>query len=134
LEYSDKPVTVQTGFEPEPVSVEPVRYEAREALRAYFDAFSPAVHAQRLLAWLQAKGYGGNLIPSKDVRDNAYPQFCAERDWTPQPWRGPEGVGKHLSGLCGGRPIRTPPGGKPTRCYAIPAAVVELAAAERRRA
>lgn len=95
---------------------------------------SPKVHAQLLLAWLQAKGYGGQGLISVSVRDNAYPKLCAERGWKSLPWHGPEGVGKHLALLCGGRPIRSAPDGRPTRCYAIPAAVVDLTAAERKRA
>ena len=56
------------------------------------------------------------------------------RGWDPLPWHGPQGVGKHLAELCGGGPIKSGPDGKPTRCYAIPAAVAELAAVERKRA
>ena len=56
--------------------------------------------------------------------------------WDRLPWHGPEGVGKHLAELCGGRPIKPDPdaGGKPTRCYKIPVPVVEFAAVERKRA
>jgi hypothetical protein len=132
-----QPVMQQTGsthvsepVEPEPVCPKPV---SDEDLRAWLEALSPTVHAQHLLAWLQAKGYGGQSLMSVSVRDNAYPKLCAEHDWEPLPWHGPQGVGKHLALLCGGRPIRPGPNGKPSRGYAIPAAVVDLAT-ERRRA
>jgi hypothetical protein len=93
---------------------------------------SPEAHARHLLAWLQARGLGGIPLASVVVRDNDYPKLCAEQGWDPLPWHGPRGVGKYLADLCGGRPIRPGQDGKPTRCYAIPATVVELAA-ERRR-
>jgi hypothetical protein len=104
-----------------------------EALRAEMEAGSPVFHARYLLAHLQVQGYAGTSLTSLSVRDNAYPKLCTERGWEPLPWHGPQGVGKHLGLLCGGRPIRPGPDGKPTRGYAIPAAVVELAAAKRER-
>jgi hypothetical protein len=123
-----QPVAHQTGSMPvqEPVS--------GENLKAWLESISPKVHAQHLLAWLQTNGCGGTLRRAASIRDNHYPKLCAERDWEPLPWHGCRGVGKHLAELCGGRLIRPDPDGRATRCYAIPAAVVELAAAERRRA
>ena len=142
-EIVNEPVVGLTGCEsnkpdePEPVvsktgsmhATEPV---SLECLRAWLEACSPQIHAQRLLAWLQAEGHGGWNLSRVSVRDGAYPEMCAKRDWDPLPWHGPMAVGKYLAELCGGRPIRAGPDGKPTRCYAIPGAVVELA--ERQRA
>jgi hypothetical protein len=121
-----QPVQAETGSRTEPVL-------DTDLVRAWLEACSPKVHAQHLLAWLQAKGHGGKGLASVGIRDNAYPTLCAERDWDPLPWHGPTGVGKYLALLCGGRPIRKGPDGKPTRGYAIPAAVVDIAA-ERMRA
>jgi hypothetical protein len=86
---------------------------------------------------VQATGYAGEFLKSADVRDVVYPELCAGQHWDLLPWHGPGGVGSHFRELCGGkRPIKPDPdaGGKLTRCYAIPATVVELATVERKRA
>lgn len=140
-EPADKPVPAETGLNSEPVLAQQTGLSETgfrtqsvydQNLRLFLESITPSHHARHLLEWLQAQGCSGQFVVSVDIRDNAYPQFCAERGWEPLPWHGPEGVGKHFAELCGGRPIK-PFEGKPTRCYAIPAAVVELAT-ERRQA
>jgi hypothetical protein len=86
------------------------------------------------LSTIVADAQERGLATHGSVRDAAYPQFCAEVGWEQLPWHGRDGVGKHLAQPGGARSIRPDEHGKPTRCYAIPAAVVELVAHAQKRA
>lgn len=86
------------------------------------EAHSAAVHARRLLAWLQGPGGRTGTIPAAELAA-IHVEMCATLDWEQRGW---VAVGRELRRLTGTGKEYTRCGGRKTCIYRIPPAVTSL--------